>query len=141
MSSWKVPMGSLAQAVWSLPDLLGISTSFCWGLNPTTYPSSTQPVRMKVFGQQLGLQAAFCCHPVSRAAPENPRQEACSIPQCVPSRTREDAGGDFPGTSAPLGPDQVWQVAHCSVFPRGTRVRTDYQSLIDQSVPVYERFL
>ena len=135
MSSCKVPMGSLAQAVWSLPDLLGISASFCWGLNPTTYPSSTQPVRMKVFGQQLGLQAAFCCHPVCRAAPENPRQEACSIPQCVRSRTREDAGGDFPRTSAPLGPDQVWQV-----FPWGTRVRTDYQSLIDQSVTVYERF-
>ena len=56
MSSWKVPVGSLVQAMWSLPDVLGISASFFWGLNPTTYPSSTQPIRTKVFGQHLGCR-------------------------------------------------------------------------------------
>lgn len=136
MSSWKVPLGSLVQAMWSLPDVLGISASFFWGLNPTTYPSSTQPIRTKVFGQHLGLQAAFFCHPVCRAAPENPRQEACSFPQCACSWTREDTGQDFPGTSTPLGPDQVSQVAHCSVFPWGTRVRTDL-SVLDRSISYY----
>lgn len=76
-------MGSSVQAMWSL----GNFCLFLPGLESHHYPSSTQPVRMKVFGQELGLQAAFCCHPVCRAALENPRQEARSIPQCVRSWT------------------------------------------------------